>query len=327
MNYLHQKRYHFLSFLGFFIALFVFKVSAAEVLPTSIKVVVPFAPGGAADSVGRLFAQQIADLSGKAVIVENKPGAGSMIGTEFVIRSPKDGGTLLVAGNALIFNRIMKSKMNYDFLVDLEPICMLVDSPGVIVVNSSSEFQKLEQWIEYAKNNPGKLSFGAVGPASATQLAGEMLKDAASVDITYVPFPGAAPAVTALLGNHISSVFALYSEVAPLIKAGKLRALAVTSRSRFSALKDTPTVAESGYKDFEMSIWVGAFGPSKIANSMTKQLEIWFYTALQSPELKSKLMAQELSPGVLCGKDFSVYLQNAVDKYSRIIKSSNMKFE
>ncbi|MDB5874267.1 MAG: carnitinyl-CoA dehydratase CaiD [Ramlibacter sp.] len=300
---------------------------AADLAVNPIKIVVPFAAGGAADSVARMVGQQVAERSGKTVIIENRPGAGSAIGTELVSRAAPDGGTLLVVGNALIMNKILRPNLAYDPVSSFEPVCMLVDSPGVVVVNSSSEFQTLAQLIDNARANPGKLSYGAVGPASATQLAGEMLKGAANVDITYAPFPGAAPAITALLGNHITSVVALYSEVAPQIKAGRLRALAVTSRERFGALRDVPTVAELGYKDYEMSIWVGILAPAKTSKETLGQLSSMFASALAVPELNSKLVAQELSPGGPCGAEFGGLIQRMLDKYGRVIKAANIKLE
>ncbi|MDB5858266.1 MAG: carnitinyl-CoA dehydratase CaiD [Ramlibacter sp.] len=301
--------------------------SGAELAVNPIRIVVPFAAGGAADSVARMVGQQVAERSGKTVVIDNRPGAGSAVGTELASRAAPDGGTLLVVGNALIMNKLLRPNLAYDPVTSFEPVCMLVDSPGVVVVNASSEFQTLGQLIDGARANPGKLSYGAVGPASATQLAGEMLKGAANVDITYAPFPGAAPAITALLGNHITAAVALYSEVAPQIKAGRLRALAVTSRERFSALRDVPTVAESGYKDYEMSIWVGLLAPAKTSKETLGQLTAMVSSALAVPELNARLVAQELSPGGPCGADFGALIQRMLDKYGRVIKAANIKLE
>jgi tripartite-type tricarboxylate transporter receptor subunit TctC len=309
------------------LALFAQAAQCQSLPGNALRVVVPFAPGGGADTMARLIGQQVGARSGKAIVVENRPGAGSMIGTELAARAAPDGGTVLVVGNAFIINKILRPTLSYDPFTSFEPICMLVDSPGVLVVNSASDYHTLEQFLQAARAHPGELSYGSVGPASATQLAGEMLKDAAKVDITYAPFGGAAPALTSLLGNHITAAMVLYSEVAPQLKAGTLRALAVTSRERFSALRDVPTIAESGYKDYEMSIWVGVLAPGKTPKDSLAQLSSSFSSALEVPELRSKLIAQELSPGGPCGADFDTFLHKEFDKYSRVIKAANIKME
>lgn len=292
-----------------------------------LRLIVPFAPGGGADSVARLFGTQVGERSGRPVVIDNRPGAGSTIGTELAARAAPDGNTVLVVGNAILVNKILRPTLNYDPMASFEPLCMLVDSPGVVVVNSDSEFHTLAQFLDAARANPGKLSYGTVGPASATQLAGEMLKSAAKVDVTYAPFAGAAPAITAVLGGHVSAAVVLYSEVAPQIKAGRVRALAVTSRQRFAALKDVPTIVESGYKDVDMSIWVGSLAPARTPRESLAQLTDLFGAASAVPEVKARLEAQELTPGGPCGAEFAAFLRAELDKYTRVIKAANIKLE
>jgi tripartite-type tricarboxylate transporter receptor subunit TctC len=303
------------------------QVHGAELPANTIRIVVPFAPGGAADSVARLVGQQVSQQSGKTIVVENHPGAGSIIGTELAARSVADGSTLVVVGNALVINKSLRPNLSYDPLTSFEPVCLLVDSPTVLVVNSSSPFRTLAEFLDKARAAPGELSYGTVGPASATHLAGEMLKRAAQVDLTYAPYAGAGPAVTALLGGHITAAIVLYSESAAQIRAGKLRPLAVTSRERFDSLRDVPTIAESGFKDYESRVWVGVLAPAKTPKDTVAQLSAQFASALRAPELKSRLIAQELYPAAMCGAEFGAYLQSASEKYGRVIKEANIKIE
>jgi len=194
----------------------------------TVKLIVPFPAGASSDILARLLSEQIAADQGATFVTENRPGAASLVGTEAVSRARPDGNTLLLSSNLLIVTPLLR-RVNYDPLTSFEPICQLVNSPLFVVVNSSSRYRTLTDFLDAARAKPGDLTLAGTGPASPTQIALEMLKREAHVDLTFVPFPGQAPALTALLGDHVTSAIADYASLAEQLKAGKLRALATTS--------------------------------------------------------------------------------------------------
>src|SRR5262245_527227 len=214
----------------------------------TIKIVVPFAPGGGTDILGRLLAEHINRAYGQTVVVENRPGAGTVIGTEAVARAAPDGNTVLLVANSFIINPNLK-RLNYDPLTSFEPICHLTRSPNVVAVHAASPYRTLADLIDAARAKPGGLTMAVNGPATSQHIGFEMLKRAAAVNFTFVPFNGGGPSVTAALGQHVDAVFVNFPSGAEQIKAGRLRPLAVASRSRIEPLPELPTIAESGYPD------------------------------------------------------------------------------
>lgn len=291
-----------------------------------MKIVVPFPPGGSTDILARLLGQQIGRAPGQTVVIENRPGAGSIIGTEAVSRAAPDGNTLLINTPNLIINPHLR-KVNYDPLTSFEPICYLVHQPTVIVVNSASPYRTLTDLLNAARAKPGGLTLAGSGPATTFHIAFEMLKRAAKVDMTFVPYPGTAPAVTALLGDHVTSALTVYASASEQLKAGRLRALATVSPTRIEALADVPTVAETGFKDYEVDLWNGLVAPAKTPKETISQLAGWFTAALQASEIKPKLAAQGLYPVEMCGADFAIYLRKQYDEYGRVIREANIKAE
>ncbi len=292
--------------------------------PRTIKIVVPLPPGGAGDILARLLAEQVGRMHGPSVVIENRPGAGSIIGSEAVARAAPDGNTLLINAPYLLIGPQVK-KVSYDPLTSFEPICYLVSSPGVIVVNSASPYRTLADLLNAARAKPGELTLASVGPATAQHIGFERLKRAANVNITYVPYAGGAPAINALLGGHITAVFAEYAPLAEHIKAGTLRALATSSRTRIEPLPDLPTVAESGYKDYEVDLWWSLFVPAKTPKETVSQLAGWFTAAMRAPEVKARLVAQGFSPVGMCGADFGALLRKQYEDYGRVIRESDIK--
>jgi tripartite-type tricarboxylate transporter receptor subunit TctC len=292
----------------------------------TIKLVVPFAAGGPTDLLARLLAEQIGRAQGRTVVVENRPGAGSVIGTEAVSRATPDGETVLIASSAFVVLPHLR-KLNYDPLTSFEPICQLVSFPPVIVVSNASPYRTLADLLDAARAKPGGLTLASLGPGSASQIGVEMLKRAAKADIAFIPYPGYAPAINALLGEHVTSVLADYSGVAEQLKAGKLRALATTSRTRIEPLPDVPTVVESGYKDYELDIWNGVLAPAKTPKETASRLAGWFTAALQAPEVNSKLVAQGIYPVGVCGSNFATLLRKQFDDFGRVIREANITAE
>jgi tripartite-type tricarboxylate transporter receptor subunit TctC len=292
----------------------------------TIKIVVAVPPGGNTDIVARVLADQIGRAHGPAMVIENRPGAGSAIATEAVARAAPDGNTLLIAGNSFVVNPHLR-KVNYDPLASFEPICYLVTSPTVIVVNAASPYRTLTDLINAARAKPGDLTLASVGPGSAAHIAIEILKRAADVNLTFVPYPGTAPAVNALLGEHVTSVLANVTDVVEQVKAGKLHALATASRTRIEPLPDVPTVAESGYKDYEADIWYGVLAPANTPKEIVSQLAGWFTAAMNAPDIKPKLVGQGLYPVGLCGADFAAHIRKQYDDYGRVIGAAKIKAE
>jgi tripartite-type tricarboxylate transporter receptor subunit TctC len=292
----------------------------------TIKVVVPYAPGGGVDALARILADQIGRTHGSTMMIENRPGAGTVIATEAVARAGHDGSTLLIAdSNLLIMPHVRK--LNYDPRTSFEPICQLVSSPQVLVVNSAAPYRTLADLLDAARAKPGGLTLASVGPASLPRIAFERLKRAANVDITFVTYPGAAPAANALLGEHVTSVLISHAAVGEQMKAGKLRALAIATPVRIEALPDVPTVAEAGYAGYEADLWDGVVVPAKTPKETVAEITGWFTSAVQDPETKRKLVAQGLFPAVTCGADFGAIIRKQYEEYGRVIREANIRAE
>jgi tripartite-type tricarboxylate transporter receptor subunit TctC len=306
------------------LAVCVFANSAWSQIGKTIKVVISVPPGGTIDLLVRVLADYIGKTQGQTIIVESRPGAGSIIAAEAVARAAPDGGTLLVNSNGMMISSKIR-KVNFDPLTSYEPICYLVNSPQVIVVNSEQPYRTLADLFDAARARPGELSLASVGPLTTQHIAIERLKRLAKVDLTYVPFTGGAPAINALLGGHITAVLQNYSEVGEQLNAGKLRALATPSAKRIEPLPDLPTIAESGYKDFVAEVWFGLVAPAKTPKDTMAQLIEMFGNALRAPEVKAKLVGQALYPVARCGADFGAHLQHQSDEYARVIRELNLK--
>jgi tripartite-type tricarboxylate transporter receptor subunit TctC len=292
----------------------------------TMKIIVPLAAGGGADILARVLAEQINRAQGVTVLVENRPGAGTAIATDFVARSAPDGNTLLITNPAFLINPHLRPQ-NYDPMTSFEPICNIVNFPLFVVVAASSPYRKLVDLIDVARAKPGALTFASAGPATASHIALEALRHAAGIEVTYVPYTGTAPAITALLGGHVMAVYADYTSVAEQLKTGALRALSVGSRKRFEGIPGVPTVIESGYKDYEHESWNGLLAPAKTANEIMAQLQSWFAAAGESAEMKERLAVQGLSPGVACGAEFGAVLRRQYEQYGRAIRAANLKVQ
>jgi tripartite-type tricarboxylate transporter receptor subunit TctC len=292
----------------------------------TIKVILPFAPGGPAYNAIRILGQQISATGGPTIVAEPHPGAGTAIGTELVASATPDGNTLGIISNSFVLLPQTR-KVNYDPLTDFAPICDVVDFPPLIVVNSESPYHTLADLIDAARAQPGILTLASIGPATVSHLTVERLKLRAKADIIFVPYPGYSPGIEALLGSHVTAALADYSSLVEHIKAGKLRALATTMPARIDQLPDVPTVAESGYKDFVAEFFVGLIAPAKTPKDTVSQVGAMFTAAMQPPEIKAKLAALGLFPNGTCGADFAAILRKDYEEYGRVIREANIKME
>lgn len=288
-----------------------------------IKVVVPVPPGSAGDLIARLLTDQVGRLNNRSFVIEPRPGAGTMIGTEAVVRAPANGQTLLINAPFLLIGPHLR-KLSFDPLASLDPVCYLVSSPGVLAVNAASPYRTFADLMEAVRTRPGQLTFASAGPGSTHQVGFEKLKHDAGLDFLYVPFSGGGPAINALLGNHVTAVLAEYAPLSEHLKAGTLRPLAVTSTARVAGLPGVPTIAET-YPGFEVDFWWGLFAPAHTPDALLSQLAEWFTAAMQKPEVKAKLNELGFFPAGICGQDFAALLRKQYEDYGRVIRSANMR--
>jgi tripartite-type tricarboxylate transporter receptor subunit TctC len=292
----------------------------------TIKAIVPTPPAGVNDLMARLIGDYLGKTHGVSVVVENRAGAAESIGTEAVARAAPDGNTILFGSSQVVINPQLR-KVNYHPLESLEPICLMVEAPLVISVQASSPYRTLKDMLDAARAKPGTITMGSLGPGTPFDIGLAWLKQLAKVDITFVPFNGNGPSINALLGGHVTSTYNSYSSVNSQLKAGTLRPLAVASKTRIPPLPDVPTVAESGYKDYEVAPWFGVYAPAKTPKEIVTQYSGWLLEALKAPEVKAKLAVQELYPKGLCGADFAAFLRKQHEDYGRAIKETNFKLE
>src|SRR5580704_7810564 len=236
-----------------------------------VRIVVPYTPGSGPDITARLMAQEIGNEHGPDIVVENRPGAGTVVGTEVVQRADADGNMVLLVASSFVINPALK-RGNYDVAKDFAPVCYLAATPMVLVVQGSSPYKTLADLIAAARAHPGELAFASGGPGSSLHIAIEVLRRAANIDINYVPFGGTAPAVATLLGGHVAAVWADYPTVVAQLQAGTLRRLVPTSHSRVETLPDVPTFAETGVSNYEADIFYGIVAPAKTPDGTLAQL-------------------------------------------------------
>jgi tripartite-type tricarboxylate transporter receptor subunit TctC len=290
----------------------------------TLRIIISVPPGGSIDLLARILAEHVSSTKGQSIIVESRPGAGGVIAAEAVARAPPDGATLLINNNGMIISSILR-KVNYDPRASFEPICNLVTTPQIIVIKAASPYRTLAQLVDAARSRAAELSIASVGPNTTQHIGIERFKRLAQANLTYVPYPGGAPTLNALLGGHVSSAVLNWSEIGEQLIAGNARALATMAAQRIEPLPDLPTVSESGYGDFETDVWFGLVAPAKTPKETVSQLIDWFSSALLVPEVKSKLTAQALYPKPICGADFGAHIRRQSDLYARLISELNFK--
>jgi tripartite-type tricarboxylate transporter receptor subunit TctC len=287
------------------------------------KIIVPYPPGSGPDILSRLMSEQIGRSNGPNFVIENRPGGGTNIGTEAAMRAEPDGNTVLLVANSFVVNPALK-RGNYT-PANFEPICYLAATPLVLVVLGTSPYKTLQDLIADAKAKPGKIVFSSGGPASALHVAIEVLKRAAGLDITYVPYPGTAPSINALMGGHVTTVWADYPTVVSQLQSGTLRGLVTTSAKRNPAIPNVPTLTETGISNYVADIFYGIVAPAKTPADKVKQLSDWFGAAMKAPDMQPKLTKQGLFPVATCGAPFGDFLRKSVDEYAKIIKEAGIK--
>src|SRR5690349_6536560 len=303
--------------------------AAAQSFPAKpATLVVPFPPGGPLDATGRAIAQKLTEAWGQSVIVENKPGAGGNIGADYVAKSRPDGYTVVMGAlSTHAVNPSLYPKMPYDAKKDFAPITLVAVTPNVLVVNPSLSVHSVKELIAYAKANPGKLSFGSGSIGSAGHLAGELFKVDAGVDMVHVPYKGAAPAMQGLLAGDTQLMFDNLASAMSQVKAGKLRALAVTTAERSKLVPDLPTMAEAGVPGFDISTWSGLLAPAGTPPDVVAKWNADVTRILSAPDMRERLAAQGAEAAPDTPAEFSRFIATEIAKYARIVKVSGAKVD
>jgi len=298
-----------------------------------IRFIVPYPPGGPLDIVARALAERVKDSLG-VVVVENRPGAGGSLGADLLAKSAPDGNTILMGAVAThAINPWLYAKLPYDPIRDFTPITLIARVPNVLVMNTETAVRlriaSTADLVAYAKKNPGRLNYGSGGNGSAGHLAGEMFKAQAGVFMVHIPYAGGNPAQLALISGQVDLSLDNLAAASANIKAGKLKALAVTTAQRSSALPEVPTIAESGggLADFDVDTWFGLFGPAGLPTEIVQRLNRVFVAALASPEMKSRLASLLAEPSASSPEQFSAFVKAELQKYERAVKASGARVE
>jgi tripartite-type tricarboxylate transporter receptor subunit TctC len=290
-----------------------------------IKLVVPFPAGGTGDIQARLVAEYMGKALGQPVVVENKAGGGTVIGTTQVAQAPADGHTLLLMANSFVINAKLRVKaLPYDGLKAFEPVACLTNSPQMIAVNSATPYRTFKEWLDAARAKPDTISYATFGPASTQHIAGEMLLRAGGMRLIYAPFTGGAPAVNAVVAGHVDTVLANVSEIQGFLESGKLRALAVTTAHRLDSLKQVPTVAET-LPGYEASAWFGLCAPAGTPKEVIAKLAKASTDAIADAEVRKKLIGVGLEPYVMQSAQFGAHIADQYAKYSKVIDEAGIK--
>ena len=299
----------------------------AQAYPThSIRLVVPFPAGGTTDILARAAAQKLSESLGQAVVVDNRPGAAGNIGADLVAKSAPDGYTLLMGtvGTHAI-NPSLYAKMPYDHVKDFVPVVLVAGVPNVLAVYPAFPVNSVAELIALAKAKPGTINFASSGSGTSIHMSGELFKSMAGVDMTHVPYKGSAPALTDLMGGQVQIMFDNLPSALPLIKAGKLRAIAVTSLKRAPALPDVPTISESGLPGFEASSWFGVLAPAGTPAPIVAKINADVNKWLQSPEAREQMLAQGANAAGGTPEQFAAHIRAETEKWAKVVKASGAK--
>ena len=292
-----------------------------------IKLVVGYPPGGATDIVARTIAARLQELLGQPVLVDNKPGATSNIGSELVAKSPPDGYTLLLGTIANATNMTAYKNPGYDTLRDFTPITQAMSAPSVLAVHPSMAVANLKELIELARRAPGKYTFASSGAGGSPHLAGELLKLRAGIDLVHIPYKGATQAMTDLLGGQVNMSFQTALSAIPHLQGGKLKVIAVAANKRMAQLPGVPTMAEAGLPDFEVSSWNGLLAPAKTPAEIIARLHENTVKVLTLADVREKFMAQGAEAVGSTPEEFRAYIRTEIDKWGRVIRASGARFD
>jgi len=303
------------------------RLARAQAYPTRpVHWIVPFPPGGGTDIVARLMGQRLSERLGQPFIIENRPGAGTNIGTEAVVRAPPDGYTLLLVASVNAINVTLYDKLSFNFIRDIAPVASIIRQPLIMLVNPSLPVKTVREFIAYAKANPGKINMASAGNGTSQHVSGELFKIMAGIDMVHVPYRGTAPALTDLLGGQVQVYFATQGPSIEYIRAGKLRALAVTTAARSEALPDLSTVGEF-LPGFEAGLVYGLGAPKNTPAEIVDKLNKEINAALSDPKIKARLADMDGTVLALSPADFGKLMADETEKWGKVIRAANIKPE
>ena len=293
----------------------------------TVRLIVPFPPGGAVDILARSISTPMSKSLGQSVIVENRPGANTVIGAELVARAPADGHTILLMAPSFTINQFVRSKLPYDTVKDFTGVTLIASGALLIAVHPSLPAKNTKELIALARSNPGKLTYATASVIGGQRLAGELFKDVAKIDIVNVPYNGGAPATMAVVGGHTSMLVTNIIEAAPQVIAGKLRGIAVTTIKRSEVLPEVPTVAEAGYGGFDAGNWFGAVVRTGTPKQAIDRLNAEIARGLELPDVRDTLLKQGLTPAPMSPDAFAAFLRKEMERTGRIVKMLNLKMD
>jgi tripartite-type tricarboxylate transporter receptor subunit TctC len=313
---------------GFLAAILAAGPAAAQWMPVKpVRMVVPFAAGGTIDIIGRLLSQPLSRALGQNVIVDDRPGGGTVIGVDIVARAPADGHTLLLMGPSFTINPFARSKLPYDTAQDFTGIARLAANPLLFSVHPSLPAKTPRELIALARAKPGELTYGTASPTGFQRLAGEKLRAAAGIDIVNVPYQGGGPAAVAVMGGHTTILLGNVSEAAPFVAFGKLRGIAVTSFERSAVMPTIPTLHESGFPGFEAINWFGAVGRTSMPAAGIERLSVELLRALDAPEVRDGLMRLGLYAAALNPQEFNAFLRAEMQANEKVVRAANIRMD
>jgi len=290
-----------------------------------VRLIVAFPPGGSTDIIARLVGQKLSERVGQQVVVDNRGGAGGTIGTDIAAKSTADGYTLTMGTTSThVIAPAIFPNVKYDPIKDFEPITLVASTPYLLVLHPGVKAKSLKEFVALVKSQPGKLNYASAGSGTTTQIAMEMLKLAAGIDIVHVPYNGNGPAGTAIMGGQVQALFGSMPAVLPHAKAGRLNAIVVGTAKRSSALPNVPTVAESGYPGFEVSLWLGFFAPKGTPAPVLKKLYGELVTIAKSPEMKEPFERNGADPMTTTPAELTKLMSGELEKYKKVIKAANI---
>lgn len=298
----------------------------AQTYPTKpVRIIVPYAAGGNTDITARAIAEKLTPVFKQQVIVDNRPGASTNIGSDAVARAAPDGYTLLMGGAANAINMSLFAKMPYDTLRDLAPVILCVKGANVLSIHPTVPARNLKELMALAKAKPGQLNFASSGAGSSNRMAGELLKVMANIDITHIAYKGNTPALADTIGGHVHMIFSGVPSLLPHIESGRLRAIAIGSLKRFSALPKVPTFDESGVKGYEATTWFGLMAPAKTPKDVIARLNAEIDKILKSPDLQKRFVNDGLEPMGGSPADFEKFIRDEIAKYDRVVKAAKIE--
>jgi len=300
--------------------------AAAQNYPVRpVRVIVPFTAGGNTDLTARSIGARLSEVFGQQVVVENRPGGATNIGTELVAKAPPDGYTILMGGATNAINMSTQAKPPYDTLRDFAPIILCVKGANLLAIHPSVPARNLQELIALAKARPGQLNFASSGLGSSNQMAGELLKMMANINIAHVPYKGNPQAITDTMAGHVEMVFSGVPALIPHIQSGRLRAIAIGSLKRFTAVPEVPTFDESGVKGYEATTWFGLITPVKTPKEIVARWNVEVGKILASPDLKGRFINEGLEPMGGTQEEFTKFIRVEIEKYARIVAATGMK--